>query len=211
MPSKSSPTTRKKKNLAQPREAILEVATQLFSERGYEATKMRDIAKAVGLLPGSLYAHIESKETLLLEIVEAAIDRLYTIVEAIAMSTEPADVRMRAAIKAHVAEAARNPDRTVAANHQWRYLTGADRARVVERRRQYEELFTKMMEDGVASGVFTQRVDSRVAVLGILGALNWTAEWYSPSGPATAEEIGGKLADSLLLGVLAASQSDAAP
>ena len=53
------------------RGSILEEATRLFGAQGYTGTTMRDIAAAVGVLPGSLYAHIDGKETLLLEIVEA--------------------------------------------------------------------------------------------------------------------------------------------
>jgi len=55
------------------REVIADVAVRLFGEHGYTGTTMRDIAEAVGVLPGSLYAHIDSKETLLLEIVKDGI------------------------------------------------------------------------------------------------------------------------------------------
>src|SRR6202034_4054617 len=55
------------------RVAIADTAVRLFSEHGYTGTTMRDIAEAVGVLPGSLYAHIDSKETLLLKIVSDGI------------------------------------------------------------------------------------------------------------------------------------------
>ncbi|MDN5856301.1 MAG: TetR/AcrR family transcriptional regulator, partial [Actinomycetia bacterium] len=61
--------------LSPAREAIFAAATRLFGERGYSGTTMRDIAKAVGILPGSLYAHIESKEAVLVEIIEGGVDR----------------------------------------------------------------------------------------------------------------------------------------
>lgn len=194
-------TTPPRQNLIKPRDSILEVATGLFSESGYAGTTIRDIAKAVGVLPGSLYAHIDNKETLLFEIAEAGIDRFLAATEAIERSIEPAE-RMRLAIKAHLAVVAENPQRTLVVFHQWRYLTGPNRARIVDKRQRYEDFYRALMRDGMASGDFGARLDPKIAVLSLLGALNWTAEWFKPDGPADAEEIGDRLADTLLWGIL---------
>jgi TetR/AcrR family transcriptional regulator, cholesterol catabolism regulator len=72
---------------------------------------------------------------------------------------------------------------------------------VVEKRRQYEAIMTTVVEDGRQAGIFNPKLDLKTSVLGLLGALNWTAEWYKPDGPDTGEEIGVRLADSLLLGL----------
>ena len=184
-----------------PREAILDVATQLFSEKGYAGTTMRDIAKAVGVLPGSLYSHIDGKETVLFEIVEGGIDRFLAAGESVAEIADPAD-RMRAAIKAHVVVVSESPDRTLVVFHQWRFLSGPNRARIVDKRRRYEEIFTTLMEEGVKTKAFSTQLDTKIGVRTILGALNWTAEWYSPSGAAAAEEIGDRMADTVLWGLL---------
>ena len=63
-----------------PREAIRDAAMHLFGKQGYTGTSMRDIANAVGVLPGSLYAHIESKEALLVDIVADGIGRFISAV-----------------------------------------------------------------------------------------------------------------------------------
>jgi len=162
---------------------------------------MRDIAAAVGVLPGSLYAHIDGKETLLLEIVEAGIDKFLALGYAAVAGSGSAEDRLRQLIKGHVAIVAQNAERTLVVFHQWRYLTGENLARVVEKRRQYEVIMTTVVEDGRREGVFNHKLDLRTSVLGLLGALNWTAEWYKPDGPDTGEEIGARLADSLLLGL----------
>jgi AcrR family transcriptional regulator len=184
-----------------PRESILDVATNLFSEMGYAGTKMRDIAKVVGVLPGSLYAHIDNKETLLLEIVESGIDRFLDAAAAVDATAAPSE-RMRAAIKAHVTVVAESPQRTLVVFHQWRYLLGPNRARIVDKRKRYEDVFSTIMRDGIASGDFGAGLDSKIAVLALLGALNWTAEWFRPDGPQGPDEIGDRLADSLLWGIL---------
>jgi TetR/AcrR family transcriptional regulator, cholesterol catabolism regulator len=184
------------------RQTILDVATDLFAEKGYTGTTMRDIAAAVGILPGSLYAHIDGKETILIELVEAATDRSLAIESEIVDASEPADVRLRRAIKEHIEAVAENPKRALVLEHQWRYLTGANRKRIIAKRRRYENGFTQIMEDGIASGVFSKHLDVRLTVLTILGALNWVPEWYKPSGKATPAEIGDRLTDTLLTGLV---------
>jgi hypothetical protein len=59
----------------------------------------------------------------------------------------------------------------------------------------------KIVEDGKSDGVFSPRLDTRITVFGILGALNWIPEWYSDKGPASAGEIADKLAEALIFGL----------
>jgi AcrR family transcriptional regulator len=185
-----------------PRETILDVATDLFAEKGYTGTTMRDIASAVGILPGSLYAHIDGKETILAEVVERAMDRALAIEAVVIDSGEPADVRLRRAITEHVNAVAENPKRVLVLLHQWRYLTGKNRKRILGKRRRYEQGFASIVEDGIASGTFAKTLDPTLTVLTILGAINWIPEWYSPQGPASPEEISERIADSLLGGII---------
>src|ERR687895_661943 len=84
------------------KERILEEAARLFGRRGYHATSMRDIGEATGLLAGSLYAHIASKEDLLYEVVVQAAHQFLGRVEAIRAEEPPAEERLRAAMRAHV-------------------------------------------------------------------------------------------------------------
>lgn len=184
----------------QTRGSILEEATRLFGAQGYTGTTMRDIASAVGLLPGSLYAHIDGKETLLLEIVEAGIDKFLALGYAAVAGPDDAESRLRQLIKGHVAIVAQNAERTLVVFHQWRYLTGESLDRIVEKRRQYEVIITSVVEDGRQAGLFNPELDLRTSVLSLLGALNWTAEWYKADGPDTVDEIGERIADTMLLG-----------
>ena len=183
------------------REAITDVAVRLFSEHGYTGTTMRDIAKAVDLLPGSLYAHIDSKETLLLDIVRHGITRFLAIEKSLDGSTESPGIRLRKAIRAHIDVVAEDPERTLVVFHQWRFLGEPNRATAIAMRRRYADTFFKIVEDGKSSGEFSPKLDTRVAVFGILGALNWLPEWYSPKGPASAAEIADRLADTLIFGL----------
>src|ERR1700692_5127899 len=102
---------RKRQVKSSTRELIPDVAVSLFGEHGYTGTTMRDIAEAVGVLPGSLYAHIDSKETLLLEIVKEGIARFLAIEQSLQGSTESPEARIRKAIRAHVDGVAGGPQR----------------------------------------------------------------------------------------------------
>lgn len=184
------------------REAVLAAATRLFGERGYAGTTVRDIARAVGILPGSLYAHIDSKEALLLEIIEGGVDRFNAAVDETEARGLPPEAALREVIRRHMGIVADDPQRTLVVFHQWRFLGDAHRPRLLAKRRHYEDFFLRTMRAGCDAGAFDPTLNAKVAVLGILGALNWTPEWFSPAGPATSDEIAAEIADGLLRGVL---------
>lgn len=186
---------------AGPRELIFEAATRLFGERGYTGTTMRDIAKTVGILPGSLYAHIQSKDAVLLEIVEGGVDRFNSAADRVGDLALPPGEALHAVIREHLRIVAENPQRTLVVFHQWRFLDEPHRTRLRTKRRHYEEFFTHTVQAGVVDEEFDADLDVKVAVLGILGALNWTPEWYSPEGSASPEQIADALAASLLNGL----------
>lgn len=181
---------------------IRQAAVRLFAQQGYDATSMRDIASAVGLLPGSLYAHIRSKEQLLLEIIEQGIQDFRRVMEPVVSGDEPAPDRLRLAIGRHVQVIADSLDRTGIVFHQWRSLEGANRARVVAARREYEQMFRQVLQDGVDEGSLAADLDVRMAVLVILGALNWVPQWLSPTGAGSVAEVGDRVTDVLVRGLL---------
>ena len=187
---------------SQSAEKIYQHATRLFGERGYPSTSMRDIGEAVGILAGSLYSHISSKEALLLDIIENAIDRYLAAITPLATSEEPADVRLRESIRAHVRLVADNVEETLVSLHQWKYLSEVNRKRVASKRQACEDLFVAMIDEGIAVGIFKDVSHPKVAVAGIMGMLNWVPEWFSPEGSETAEQIGDDLADLVMTGLV---------
>jgi AcrR family transcriptional regulator len=180
----------------------------LFGERTYPVVGMRDISSAVGILPGSLYVHIKKKEDILLRIVEHGIQRYLDAIEPVARSTEPAPIRLRDAIVAHLCVLAETLPQTRVAFHQWTYLSPAMQEQVVVMRRTYEGLFTQILRDGVAAGEFRAIASPRIAVLAIIGMLNSATEWFSPDGGLAAHEVGHLLADSALTGLVRPPQAD---
>jgi TetR/AcrR family transcriptional regulator, cholesterol catabolism regulator len=186
-----------------PREGIMDAAMHLFGKQGYSGTSMRDIASAVGVLPGSLYAHIASKEMLLVDIVADGISRFLAAVQPIAASDADPAARMRAMIVAHVVVVADNPERSQVVFHQWRFLGEGNVQAAIAKRQEYEQAFITVLGEGIRTGAFRADLNLRIAVFTILGALNWSPEWLSPGGKLLPEVVGGLIADTLLTGICA--------
>lgn len=186
-----------------PRGTILNAAMHLFGKQGFTGTSMRDIGNAVGVLPGSLYAHIASKDALLVAIVADGIRRFLAAVEPHADASDDPVARLRRMIVAHLEVVADNPERSLVVFHQWRFLGPENLPGAIEQRREYERMFVKVVEDGVQQGRLRSDLNRRVVVLTMLGALNWTPEWFSPGGRLSPAEVGELMADTLLGGILA--------
>jgi AcrR family transcriptional regulator len=183
-------------------EVIKDVAIKLFSEKGYPVIGMRDISEAVGILPGSLYAHITGKEALLLDIVKSGVDNFTEAIAPIVATDGPADVRLREAIRAHMRVLAVTLDQTRVTFHQWHYLTGDNRLRMLEARQRYEHLFRSLLDDGVEDRTLRDAARRKISALTIIGILGSATEWFSPSGSGSPEEVGDAMADVVLLGLL---------
>lgn len=184
------------------RDVIRNHAIRLFGKQGFTGTSMRDIASAVGVLPGSLYAHIDSKEALLVEIVEEGIGRFLERVEPLVSAPGAPIDRLKAMIVAHVEVVADQPERSLVVFHQWRFLGAENLPLAIKRRRDYERCFVDVVEQGMADGSLKDSLNARIAVLTILGALNWTPEWFSPNGRLSPAEVGELIAGTLLGGIL---------
>jgi AcrR family transcriptional regulator len=184
-------------------EVIVRESIRLFAEHSYPVVGMRDLSKAVGLQPGSLYAHISSKEDLLMLIVEEGITNYIDAISEAIDTEEPAGVRLRAAIRAHMRVLADTVEQTKVTFNQWRYLGPDNRARVIGLRQHYEDLFFSVAQQGIRDGELRQVPHLKASLLSIIGGLNFAAEWYSPDKPETPEALGDAIADLLLDGLVA--------
>ena len=177
---------------------IEEAASALFRERGYAATSVRDIAQALNLQGGSLYAHMASKEDVLWSIVTRAADRFNSEVGPVAARSDgsPAD-RLADMIRAHVFVVTSIQKDAAVFLHEWRFLSPARREEMQNRRDAYEALFRDVIHEGINKGDFRD-VDVRTSAMAILSALNGIPTWYRPTGPLTAIEIADRHADMFL-------------
>src|SRR5918912_1365245 len=120
------------------RHELTRQAARLFAEKGYHGTSIGDLAEAMGVQKGSLYAHIESKGDLLWEVAREGAAAFHAAVDAVP-EEGPVLERIRAALRAHLRVVAEQLDVATVFIREWRYLDGERRERFVGERRRYEE------------------------------------------------------------------------
>ena len=165
------------------RAELIEKAAQLFGERGYANTSMRDISAAFGILHGSIYHHFGSKEELFITVYASGVDRFVNDVEkAIEPLTDPWQ-RLEAACIAHLEALLmrESPAATVLADWSANY-SDSMRTALVAQRDKYEKVFSELT-DAVD---LPSDIKRRYFRLGLLGALNGALMWYQPGGDAPA-------------------------
>ncbi|MDV2477574.1 TetR/AcrR family transcriptional regulator [Rhodococcus zopfii] len=179
-------------------ERLLEAAVRLFSRQGYAGTSVRDLGEALGIQPGSVYAHIDSKHTMLVQLVESGIDQY---LDAVADLPGTPTEQLRQFVEAHVRVVAQDVNRARVVYHQWRHIQPPDRTRIVAKRYAYEHRLRDIIEAGVASGEFAADLDCPTAVRTVLGMVNWCPEWLPTDDSEPADLVGAGLAEIVLASV----------
>ena len=187
---------------------IDDVATALFRERGYAATSVREIARALDLRGASLYAHVASKEDVLWSIVDRTAARFEDAADAAARAEGSAAGRLTGLVRGHVGVIMEDPGAAVVFVHEWRQLNGRRRADVLARRDRYEARVRDLIRAGVDCGEF-EPGDPVLAATFILSALNGIATWYRPDGRSSPEMIVDTYTDLALRAVRLASLEEA--
>ncbi|RCX09691.1 TetR family transcriptional regulator [Extensimonas vulgaris] len=163
------------------KEEILAAAASLFRQQGFERTSVREIAQALGMTSGSLFYHFASKEDLLVMIMEEGLRAITRSVQQARDSEAQLPQRLLAMMRRHLA-ALLGPrlDAMSVLLYEWRSLSPAAQAKVLALRDAYEDLWTQSLQQAADQGC----IDADVALVRqtLLGALNWSAQWYKPGG-----------------------------
>jgi len=176
---------------------IIKVAAKLFSEKGYHDATLEDIAKNLKYTKGSIYYYINSKQELLFQCHELAMDMLINRMEEILATDWPLEVKLREGIKAHIEMVVGEMSLVTVALGQEFELQEDYRQIIVGKRDQYERYFRRLVDEGIEKGIF-RPVPSKMAVFIIMGAINWIPRWYSEKGSMSKEEIAEFFADYLV-------------
>jgi AcrR family transcriptional regulator len=180
---------------------IKKEAAKAFYLQGYAATDVRTIADRVGLQVSTLYNYISGKEELLYLIMR---DGMIEIVAGLDTATEGLTeprARLRAAVRSHVLHHAHRQFRAWVGHVEVHSLTGAYLEEIVGKRREYEQRWIAILEDGIQAGVFND-ADPRLTMYGILAIGQSVSRWYKPGGQYDAEKIADAMADLVLDGAL---------
>jgi AcrR family transcriptional regulator len=164
------------------RSDVVSAAGRLFAEKGYHGTSMRDLGRELGLLGSSLYAHVASKQDLLVAVVEEGA-RLFQDSAQRALETDgSALVRLGALIDGHVDVVLSHQDVVRTYLNEARMLDGEHRSRVIAARDLYERAFRDTMTDGIADGSVRPDLDPKIASIFVLSILNAVERWFRPGG-----------------------------
>ncbi len=189
------------------KEQLYITAAKLFSELGYHATSMRDLARALGLQGGSLYAHISSKEELLWAVVNRAADEFDAALTPVLEQPGNWSEKLCAALEAHLLVVARNLDWATVFFHEWKHLSKARLEQIGLRRNKVETIYRQILEQGVQAEEFRPELDTKLAAVLALSSVNWAYQWFQPNGRLSAREVAHTLATMLLEGLAASNTS----
>lgn len=203
--TKASRNGRQQRRYQARRLEILRAAGREFRSRGFVETGMRDIAEAAELSPANLYNYFQGKDEILFFCQDSSLDRMMgSLARARRAKTSPA-ARLRLVIVSHlrclldeVEGSAAHLLTSALPPRQQRYL--------VAKRDRYELGVRNLIASGMRAGEFVSG-DAALVARAMLGALNWSVQWFRANGPMTAEEIAKEFADYLIRGLLARPDS----
>jgi TetR/AcrR family transcriptional regulator, cholesterol catabolism regulator len=171
--------------MADRRDEIVNIAVQLFAHRGFEATTIREIAKAANILSGSLYHHFNTKEDILREAVTPAIQELRRQTIAISESSANPEAKLIAFVELELGEQIENYHaHAVLYNERRLFRTRVEFEQVYQAKREIYRVWFAVLEEGMSQGLFDSKLDRYQTIRTIIRMLNSAAEWFA-SGEET--------------------------
>src|SRR5436189_4533156 len=180
------------------RTELTRAAARLFAQKGYHGTSVGDLAEALGVQKGSLYAHIESKADLLWEVARDGAEAFHAALDEIAEEL-PATEKIRLALRAHLRVVSKQVDVATVFVREWRYLEGERRKTFLAERRRYEERFRAFFREGRELGELRTDLDDATATRLALSAANWAYTWLRPE--TDTEQLADRFDEVLLDGM----------
>ncbi len=189
---------------------ILDYATEIFAEKGYEGASMRDLSRLSGISLAGLYYYFESKEKLLYFIQQhtftTIIERLH---KRLAVATDP-EARIRIFVRNHIDYSVAKTKAMKVLSHEDDVLKNGYGAELSATKREYYRICVGLVEDlakaeglkSVGSKAATGTgISTRTAVMGLFGMMNWLYTWYNPRVDPDAEVLAREMSDIFLRGI----------
>jgi len=183
------------------REDILEAAAQVFRKKGFHGASMNDIAEAVHLQKASLYHHVSSKQEILVDILDQALQLLLERISVITTQEISADKRLQLMIREYLNILVENIDLATVLLFEHRALERRQHVRHIPNRDKFEALWKDTLTEGVNAGLFNCE-EPGLTTRALLGIMNWTITWFREDGDMTTEQIADQYTQLLLNGLL---------
>jgi AcrR family transcriptional regulator len=182
--------TRAKRGARRNRDAeVIEAAIDVFWRKGFPAASVQDVADQVGVLKGSLYHYIKSKEDLLFRIFDESHLQASAIVKDVSAIDAPPLERLRIYVERYLAWYLENIERVSLYFSEWRHLTGARRTTVLKQRRLYEDFVRDLVREAQKAGEVPAGLNLNYATFYILGGMQSVPVWYRREGRDSPQQI----------------------
>lgn len=183
------------------RDDIVAAAGRLFAERGYHGTSMRDLAGELGLHGSSLYSHVDSKEALLVAVVERGARLFQESATAALTAGFSPDERLLGLIRSHIDVVLDHRDEARTFLNEASVLDGEQRASVIAARDRYEAAFRSTIASGVSSGRFRTDTDVALTSIFVLSVLNAVDRWFDEKGRLDRDELATQIHATVVDGI----------
>lgn len=181
---------------------LIEVAARIFAEKGFEQTRIEDIATELGLVKGSLYYHVNGKPGLLFLVIARTIQPMIDTIDEIAASSCSAEEKVRTAIVRHMAHLLL-PESRLLFDQGIDLLPDDQRSEIIALNDRYRLRMRDILAEGVAAGEFQAQPAPDFAALLLLGMVNWTQRWFRPNGSMSVDEVSESICNLFLEGYAA--------
>jgi Transcriptional regulator len=183
------------------KEQVIRSAAELFREKGYAASSMRDLAQKLGIEAASLYSHIKSKEEILHSLCfDMASEFRKSLVDVEKMKV-PASEKLKLGIIGHIQVMAKDLTASAVFMNEHRHLSQPSLRDFLLLRINYINRFKSIIEAGIRAGEFKETIDTKLAVMTLFSSLNWMPMWYDPNHAIDPTELGKQLAEMLINGL----------
>jgi TetR/AcrR family transcriptional regulator, cholesterol catabolism regulator len=178
------------------RQEILRTAARLFHRKGYDATSMNDVAAALKFSKGGLYHHFQSKDEILFNLMEHAMEITQErVIHPVIGITDP-EMRLRELIQRHVVLVLSPRDREITVMlHENHPLPPSLRKRINRRKKDYVHFVENLVAEVQRVRGTKTRITPRAATFALLGMINWIYQWYRPEGNLNAETLARQFTD----------------
>src|SRR6202051_2762471 len=193
--AKSAPATRFDRRLG----LILDHATEVFLEKGYEGASMRDLSRATGMSLAGLYYYFESKERLLFLIQKHTFTTILEKLKALLENVTDPEQRIRFFILNHLQYFVSNQQGLKVLSHEDESLQNGLSSEIAGIKREYYRICLELMEDLRRKRGLD--FNTRTAVMSLFGMINWIYTWYKPRVDGNAEALAERMGNIFLTGI----------
>lgn len=179
------------------KQELRSAAARLFRKMGYSRATVRNIAKMVGLQSGSIFYHFKTKEDILVEVMREGMRQFTETAKTPLRDANTPLMRLRGLFIGSL-RALHNPNSAEIAVvlSEWRHLSPRSRCLIVKLRDQVDESWDQVLRELAAEGLV--QGDLRILRLSMLGALNWSLQWYDKQGILEIEDLACRLMESFV-------------